>query len=994
MVQLSIFLFGPPRIERDGVPVSIDTRKAMALIAYLAITQQRHSRDALASLLWPDYEQTRARATLRRTLSVLNKALAGTCLDIDRETVSLRQDGEHWIDVYEFQQCLQHCRAHAHPLDEPCSQCLSLLSRAAELYRDDFMAGFTLHDSDNFDNWQFFQADSMRRDLASVLERLVTAYTGRTDFATAITYARRWLTIDRLHEPAYRQLMLLYSWSGQRAAAMHQYQECVAVLEKELGVAPLGTTTELYTAIKENTLPAPILTTEVTTSQQAITPLYNEDIAPAELTTYPLVGRRDELVALFTAYLASSVTGRVIVLEGEAGIGKTRLAEEFVAQVKQTGATVLSTRCYEGETNLAYGPIVAGLRDVLRQKQGTAWQAHLPTHWIAEAARLLPELQTHLSDAPSLSAPDSPGAQVRFFEGLRQVVLSICGGEKTGLLFIDDSHWADSASLDLLSYLIRRLDEHPLCLLLTRRSSQTHQRMQLQALLAEAQRAGKVTILSLARLQPETVETLIHTLDLPKNPSSKQLIQRLYQETEGLPLFLTEYLTAIARGTLLLDEEQWKLPGGVRDLLISRINMISDTSRQILSTAAVIGRSFDFDTLRDVSGRSEEETISALEELIEQGLVTELSSRTSKTGSLDFNEEPATSFDFNHEKLRTLVYEETGQLRRHLLHRRMAELLVTRARGQRAPGEQTGNIAYHFHRAGKLATAAEYYVQAGEYAATLYAHSMALAHFQAAQSLQFPDHTRLYEAMGDAQTFLGEYGQALKHYQQAASSASGQAQARLRHKTGIIYERRGEWQQAEQAYESALEAARENTSQNDWPQDLVEQARIYADWSLVAYRRNAYLQATRLAEQSLALAQQTEDIRALAQAHNILGIIASRQAACEMAIYHLQQSLALAETHNEPGAKAAALNNLSLIYKAQGAFEQATVLAQEALALCIAQGDRHREAALHSNLADLLHETGQLEASMAHLKQAVSIYAEIGVEAGTVQAGIWKLTSW
>ena len=238
MAHLQLFLFGTPRIEREGVAVNVDTRKAVALLAYLAVTRQRHSRDALAALLWPDYDQPHARATLRRTLSALNKALAGQCLDIDRETIGLDYRSGLWVDVDEFHNYIASCRSHHHAATESCQNCLEPLAKAAVLYAGDFMAGFNLIDSSKFDDWQFFQADTLRRELASMLERLVYCLSATANFEAAISYGRRWLSLDRLHEPAHRALMQLFAWSGQRTAALHQYQECVQTLEEELGVAP------------------------------------------------------------------------------------------------------------------------------------------------------------------------------------------------------------------------------------------------------------------------------------------------------------------------------------------------------------------------------------------------------------------------------------------------------------------------------------------------------------------------------------------------------------------------------------------------------------------------------------------------------------------------------------------------------------------------------------------------------------------------------------
>src|SRR5713226_2272887 len=375
MSRLTLFLLGSPRIECDGLAINVDTRKAIALIAYLAVTRQRHSRDALAALLWPEYDQSHARATLRRTLSSLNKALAGNWLEVDRDAVSLSVGTGLWLDVDEFYSHLSMCKTHGHTATEVCPACLNPLAKAVTFYRGDFMAGFGLRDSPNFDDWQFFQADTMRRDLSNALERLVRGHSILPDYTSAIAYARRWLALDRLHEPTYRYLMQLYAWSGQRAAALHQYRECVQVLQKELGVAPLEATTQLYQAIKENQQAPPPVASQAFAHISIVGAAEGSALAPARSVVtmsaaaapqpqisqaiYPLVGRSKELSTLIDAYASIQSDGCVVILEGEAGIGKTRLAEEFMAHARARGATVIAARCYEGETNLAYGPVVS-----------------------------------------------------------------------------------------------------------------------------------------------------------------------------------------------------------------------------------------------------------------------------------------------------------------------------------------------------------------------------------------------------------------------------------------------------------------------------------------------------------------------------------------------------------------------------------------------------------------------------------------------------------
>jgi predicted ATPase/DNA-binding SARP family transcriptional activator len=965
--RTTVLLLGAPRIEHDGEPIEVDTRKAIALVAYLAVTRQRHARDALAGLLWPEYNQTRARAALRRTLSSLGKARAEGWLEVDRESVELNRDGV-WVDVDRFRDLLAECRTHGHSETEVCPDCLPPLSEAVELYRDDFLAGFALRDSAAFDDWQFFQAEELRRELASALERLSHGHGALEEWEQAVSHARRWLTQDPLHEPAHRWLMQLYAWAGQRAAALRQYRECVRVLEEELGVSPLEETTRIYEAIQENDLPPP----PVFPQDRSPTPRSEERGAPSAGRVLShdeqLVGREQEWRSLLRAYEAAGTGEHLVILEGEAGIGKTRLAEEFVAYAVSQGSVIVAARCYPGETDLAYGPFIEGLSAAISREGVAARLEEIPVYLLAEASRLLPELADLFSGLPSPPPLATPGAQIRFLESIVQVLLAVCGGPSPGILFIDDVHWADASSLDLLAYLVRRpRPGRRLCVVLTWRDEQVPPDHHLRGLLTEAQRARLATVLHLSRLDRSAVEELVESVV----GDADGLGRRLYDETEGLPLFLGEYLAAITNGALGAEDETWSQPGGVRDLLHGRLEAVGETGWQLLNTAAVIGRSFDFDTVREASGRSEEEAVVALEELTGRGLVGEVKGAGEQT----------VAYDFGHEKLRDLVYDETSLARRRLLHRRVAEALARRAHRRRETGALAAQIARHYQLAGWDAEAADYFRIAGEHARVLYANAEALAHFRTALALGHPDAAGLREAVGDMKTLLGEYGEALASYEATAALGAGDHLANIERKLGSVYQRLGEWELAESHFESALEGTG----------SAGELARLHADLSLVAHRKGQDDLALQRARRALELAEAAGDERALAQAHNVLGVLASGD--LDAARYHLKQSLALAEALGDPAARIAALNNLALAYANGGEVEQALESAEAALASCVALGDRHREAALHNNLADLLHAAGRQEESMMHLKRAVEIFAEVGGE-GELQPEIWKLVEW
>jgi tetratricopeptide (TPR) repeat protein len=415
----------------------------------------------------------------------------------------------------------------------------------------------------------------------------------------------------------------------------------------------------------------------------------------------------------------------------------------------------------------------------------------------------------------------------------------------------------------------------------------------------------------------------------------------------------------------------------VQDLLRTRLLTVGEAAGQVLAAAAVVGRSFDFDTVREASGRGEEETLTALEELTSRGLIREVGSAVGG----------APAYDFDHDKLRTLVYEETSLARKRLLHRRAAVALAGQARGREA-NALAGQIARHYRLAGQDDEAAKYHRLAGDYARSLHANSDALIHYEEALALGHPDASALHEAIGDLRTRAGEYGAALASYEAAASSAGQGDLFVLEHKIGNVHARRGERDLARSHYESALEALGE-------PGGEVAGglARLYADWSLLSHGQDERDEATGFARRAFELAEGTGDTRSLAQAHNMLGILAGRSGDQEAALRHLQESLDLAEALGDADVKVATLNNLALAREHGGESAEALRLAETALALCVASGDRHREAALHNNLADLLHAAGREQESMAHLKRAVELFAEIG-ERDQLQPEIWKLVEW
>ena len=321
MSGLKIFLLGPPHIEHDGETIRLKNRKATALLAYLVTTRGSHSRDSLINLLWPDFDQSRGRTILRSTLYILTKTLKGSWLDTDRETIGLNADADLWVDVNEFHNLLKLCRTHGHPSLEACPDCITPLSAAVELYRGDFLTGFSPRDSLNFDDWQISQTQSLHSDMAAALERLVELLGDRGELEKATTFTQRLLELDRTDEGTHRRLIELYARLDRRSAALEQYEECVKILKENLGVSPQESTVELYESIKENRFHM----VEPTSRKSSHSSPSN---LPVPLTSF--IGRADEAEEL--GALLGDCT-RLVTLTGPGGTGKTRLGLKVAGEL-------------------------------------------------------------------------------------------------------------------------------------------------------------------------------------------------------------------------------------------------------------------------------------------------------------------------------------------------------------------------------------------------------------------------------------------------------------------------------------------------------------------------------------------------------------------------------------------------------------------------------------------------------------------------------------
>jgi len=903
---LEIRLLGPPEVTLDGVAIEVDTRKAIALLAYLAI-ERSATRDTLATLFWADSSAERARATLRRTLSSLRSGIGPGIVEADRHHIEL-SDVE--TDLDQFEHALNETAGHGHDPGDVCSACVIALTEATDLYRGNFLEGFSVRDAPEFEDWERVVTENLRLQAGQAFHRLGMARAAAGDYPGAIAAVTRWVDLDTLHEPAHRLLMLLNAWAGDRPGSVEAYRAFVAILDRELGVPPLEETTELYEAILDEDLPpAPGIRRPITAEVGVTSPVQSV-----------MLDRLAELTALEKALEQATTAGQIASVTGPSWMGKTRLIEEFLGRVSGTKTHVLSSRAFRMEQSLPYGVATQLLRDLVPLVRRNA--EHIPQWAIDVASNLDPQLGRADQRARET------GNELRLFEAINTMVQGIA--TKTPLVaVVDDVQWMDPASASLVAYLARRISDLPQVLLVVAARSGEPLTTQVRELL---DLAG--TPISLGPLTPESIQ------DLVDNGTEAARIIKL---TGGIPLLVLEEL----------DGEGSANPG-VAQYMEERLESIGDLSRQVVAAASVLTGVCDAPLLRETSGRSEDEVVEAVEELVRAGVIRE--------------ELEGFGLSFTLDRLETLVYEETSLIRRRLLHRRAAAALATRPRA-RTEARLAAVIAAQHHGAGDP-EAAEWYQLAGDLARNVYANSEAERLYERAIALGADDVGRIRLSLGDLAIRRGDYVAASTELTAAAARSKGETLAEVEHRLGEVQRLLGRFEMAQEHYARSADLNPNSSA-------------LFADWALLYRRQNRFHEASTAAYRALDTADEN-DSQERSRALNILTLVEQDPVD---AMTHVDRALDLAGDNEV--LRMAALNSKANLLADIGNTEGATPMVEQAIAIATKTGHRHFEASLRNHLADLHHQSGRVEEAQKALTEAVSLFADI--DAGAWQPEVWLL---
>jgi DNA-binding SARP family transcriptional activator len=694
VADVTLTLLGPPSVLRSdgGAIVPQPGLKELALLTFLRLEPGPHTRDELAGLLWGESSDGDARASLRQALKHIRSCL-GEKIRSDRASVELAEP--IGCDVVTFREAL---------LQDP--------RQAIETDATRFLAGFSIRHAPQFDEWVAETRRELARQFHNALGTLAREAMGQWRWRDAIDLADRWLSSDPLSDEAARVGIEARYLSGNRGSALARFAEYRAMLQRETGCEPSRSLVNLIRRVESDA-------TAVSSR-----PITDEWYARAPSFQSNLIGRKDEWGALVQAWNGvGRGSGGIVLIEGESGVGKSRLAEEFVRWVVAHEGTVLRGHGYDVRAGVPYEPVVEVLRDAL----GAPGLSGTAPEWLTEVIRLLPELRQRF---PALVAPAGPPDSAeswRLFEGVAQLLLALAA-ERPVLVSVDDLQWCDGDSCNLIRFLTRRTEQAPVLWLGTVSLGELERDAPSARLFRVLRAKSHARVLTLGPLTEEELWLMIREMGHLSTPTgARRFANRIFSVTAGNPFYVIELLkTMFAQGLLTVEEEsgewtaaldvvaehgrEFPLSQTVHDVIAERVDRLPEQLRDVLITIAVAGAACPADVLSHVHGISRLHAAAVGDALVDRRLVVEESG----------------AYRCTHPVIAQVVREGLTVSRRREVHRMLAlslELVTPELENRRVAGE----IARHADRGGEAALAYRFGLLAGDAALERYAYAEALS---------------------------------------------------------------------------------------------------------------------------------------------------------------------------------------------------------------------------------------------------------------------------
>ena len=694
MTTLALRLCGDVTLTTpDGVPAVPLGAKTLALLAFLVVEPGPHRRERLTALLWGDYPEDKAKASLRQALTHLRDAL-GDALRVDRSVVELVHPPT--CDITEFRRLAQ--------LDAPA---------ATEIDVTRFLADLSVRHCPAFDEWVDAKRFELRRIYSQALGARVRGMFSQRAWRDARELAEKWSALEPLADEPMAALVEAHYLSGDRDAALATYARFTTRLAADAGRAPGRSLTELVARV-ENASDRTPRVRPATESWYAHAPLFNAR----------LVGRNAEWDTLVRAWKSlSQEASRVVLVEGEPGVGKSRLTDDFLRWVTSQGGVALRGRGYDARAGAPFGAII----EVLHSALDAPGIAGVDPEWLVEVARVLPELRKRFPGLADVAPASVAADGWRLFESVAQFLLAVAD-ENPIVVLIDDLQWCDADSCGLLHFLVRRLADAPVLWCATFTLGQV-ERDAPAARLGRALRAARgASSISLAPLSEDDVWRVIRDLGRVDAPNGgRRLAARLYELTAGNPFYLIELLkTLFAQELLTVDSTTgawivapaavgnapWPvLAPTVHDAVADRIDCLPDQLHAVLISIASAGRGCRTDVLSHLHGISRLHAAMLGDALVERHLVIE------EDGL----------YRCAHPTMAHVVRARLSTSRRREVHRALASVLEMLLPSRGRDASDVGDIASHAEQAGETAMAYRYALLASDAANQRCAYDEALS---------------------------------------------------------------------------------------------------------------------------------------------------------------------------------------------------------------------------------------------------------------------------
>lgn len=720
MSIVRLHVFGVPEAEREGIIYSIPRIKPLALLAYLSIEGGMHPRERLAALLWPGMDEQCGRANLRTTLAIIRRALGVSEGESGVWRTTSDAVGVEPGAVLVDTAAIAAAAALARCRETPPGLGAQLVG-ALSVYHGLLLDGVNLDVAPDFDAWLHSQRETYHQYVALILRRLAAQQEAEGDLGSAVETLERQVRHDPLDDRAYRRLLAAYLALGDVAAGQRVY-DAYRVMHAADGS---GNPDREIVALAAHLHQAPT---------HSVPAFPEQECAPAASLRLPLMGRVGELAALRVRYArASAGTAQIVVVASEAGMGRTRLAAEFVRWAVAEGADVLEGRAFAPAGALPYGALVEALRP--RMERENAPDDLLGDRWLAELARLLPELVERYPDLPVLEANRLEGT-AHLCEVVARLIQS-WGKRRTIVFVLDDVQWTDDATRLLLLYATRHwaTSGTRVLLLLTVQTDSSVAASGLASWLRQfASEAATLRLELHALSETATTEMVgllagVATPERTEERREARLGVWLHNVSGGMPLLMTAFLyglldagllgfrVAAAGGweldlTALEHAPDWPsdaLPTGLRDLIVTHVERASPLAQDLLLIGAVLGAEFTLEQICLLADSPEDVVADALDQLTRVHLLREVGG--------------AGQYTVPHEILRTLVYTGAGAARRRMLHRRVLAL-------REAEGAPTVELAHHALAAGLCVQSIASSLAAGEVALASGSGRQTMAQFE------------------------------------------------------------------------------------------------------------------------------------------------------------------------------------------------------------------------------------------------------------------------